>query len=549
MGRSATSPPAPTGPAAAPPSTTTQSPSGRGQRPGPDQPATRPAPLAPPTGTPRPDRPEPGLPDSLRHTLWVWPALATLAVTLFEANRAQLWRDELATWSVATRPTGDLVRVLGHIDAVTGPYYLLMHGWIRLFGDSVLSLRLPSVLATAGAAALLALLGERLLGARAGLVGGLLFAVVPSTSRYAQEARPYAFAGLFAVLATLALVGAVRRPGWWRWIGYAAAVLGLGLSHLIALSLLAGHAALILLARRPRTAPTGGGSRGGDGGPWRPLLRWLVVLVPTLLLLTPLALVGRGQQGRQLDWVDPSRLGDIPVLPGGVLQGSTVGGLVVGLALVGGLSRGRRGLALGLCALLPAVLLYVGGLVSPLWVPRYLVFTVPFLCLLAGAVLAGLRMALALVVVLAAGVVGVPEQQGLRHTHEWPRSAEIDYRGAAEIIAVGRQPGDGIVYSPRTGWKFLDLGIAYQLGAHAPRDVLAVRGRRDRADLWVSECPQPASCLAPVSRVWVLVTGRKGDPLQGMPAAKADPLRAGFDTDAVWHVPGLTLALLTRRGT
>src|ERR1700754_179371 len=107
----------------------------------------------------------------------VVPAVITLLVAGFQIDRAPLWRDELATWSAASRSLPDLWRMLGGIDAVTGPYYLFMHAWIRVFGDSAFALRLPSLLAMAGAAALTATLGTRLFGPRAGLVAGLLFAV------------------------------------------------------------------------------------------------------------------------------------------------------------------------------------------------------------------------------------------------------------------------------------------------------------------------------------------------------------------------------------
>src|SRR6201991_4299407 len=82
------------------------------------------------------------------------PAALTLLIAGFQLGRAPLWRDELATWSAATRPLPDLWRMLGGIDAVTGPYYLFMHGWIPGFGDSAVALRLPSLLAMAGATAL-----------------------------------------------------------------------------------------------------------------------------------------------------------------------------------------------------------------------------------------------------------------------------------------------------------------------------------------------------------------------------------------------------------
>ena len=50
--------------------------------------------------------------------IWLGPALLTLLITSFQAGQAELWRDELATWSAATRSLRDLLRLLDSIDAV-----------------------------------------------------------------------------------------------------------------------------------------------------------------------------------------------------------------------------------------------------------------------------------------------------------------------------------------------------------------------------------------------------------------------------------------------
>ncbi|MFG1657411.1 glycosyltransferase family 39 protein [Micromonospora chersina] len=518
--------------------------------------------------------------DGRGRLVWTAPGLLTLVVTLAGIGHAQPWRDELATWSAATRPVPDLVRLAGTIDAATGPYYLLMHGWTALFGTSPTALRLPSALAMAGVAALTARLGARLAGPRAGLLAGLLLAMLPVTSRYGQEARPYAPATLLAVLSTLLLVGALHRPTWRRFTGYAVAVAALGLLHLIALTLLAAHALVVLLvaARGPaaagleppagpppppdaaqavtgEAAPTAGGPAdstpaeaapaAGARGPGV-IWRWLVALLPAAVLVAPLVLAAAGQRGRQLDWVRLARVDDLAALPGALAQSGVVGGLLVGLAALGAGRLGRRALLPGAAVLLPVLLLFAAGTAVPLWVTRYLVFTVPFACLLAGAALAGVRLAPALAVVTLAGLLGLPDQAALRRTHEWPRSAPVDYAGVARIVADHEQPGDAVVYSPRDSWLFPDLGLAYHLGARRPRDVLVMRDQRQRADLWAAECDRPAECLAGVDRVWLVVTGRRADPLAAVPGAKGDALRDAFTVRQVWPRPGLTVALLTR---
>ncbi|WP_307847450.1 glycosyltransferase family 39 protein [Micromonospora sp. D93] len=482
-----------------------------------------------------------------RVPVWLPPALLTVAVTLTGLGSAQLWRDELATWSAATRSPGDLARLAGTIDAATGPYYLLMHVWTTVVGDSTIALRVPAVLAMTVAAGLLAVLGARLVDRRGGLFAGLLFAVLPGTSRYGQEARPYALATMLAVLATVLLVTALRRPSWARWAGYAAAVAALGLIHLIALTLLAAHALVVLIAWWRGPAAAGVATRAHvDAERDRRVWRWLVAVVPVVLLAGPLLVKARTQQSRQLNWVHLARLDDLTALPGGVAQSSVVGGLLVGVAALGAARLGRRALLPVSAVLLPVLLLFAAGTVVPLWVPRYLVFVVPFACLLAGAALAAVAAPAALVVVVLAGLLGLPDQAALRRTHEWPRSAPVDYAGAARVIADGQRPGDAVVYSPRHSWLFLDLGIEYHLD-DPPRDVLVTEDEVRRSDLWAAECPQPAQCLAGTTRVWLVVSGRHAEPLAAVPDAKGDALRTDFTVTQVWQRPGLTVALLSSR--
>jgi len=71
---------------------------------------------------------------------------------VFEIGVPQLWRDELASWSAASRTLPQLWAMVHNIDAVLGLYYLGLHLWMAVFGDSATAMRLPSVIAMAGAA-------------------------------------------------------------------------------------------------------------------------------------------------------------------------------------------------------------------------------------------------------------------------------------------------------------------------------------------------------------------------------------------------------------
>ncbi|HEY4459882.1 MAG TPA: glycosyltransferase family 39 protein [Pseudonocardiaceae bacterium] len=143
------------------------------------------------------------------------PALITLVIGAWDLGTPSYWRDEAATLDAESRSVPALLHMLTNVDAVHGAYYLFMWPIVHAFGTSEFALRLPSLLAMTAAAVGVAALGRRLHSARAGLLAGLVFAVLPQVSRYAQEARSYAFVLACAVLASYLLIRATDAPHRW----------------------------------------------------------------------------------------------------------------------------------------------------------------------------------------------------------------------------------------------------------------------------------------------------------------------------------------------
>ncbi|HVT68782.1 MAG TPA: glycosyltransferase family 39 protein, partial [Trebonia sp.] len=258
--------------------------------------------------------PEQAIPrrSALAYLTWAVPVLVTAALGVLDIGGPQLWRDELATWSAASRTLPQLWGMLHNIDAVLGPYYFGLHLWMAVFGDSPTAMRLPSVFAMAATAAVVALIGRRLGGGAAGLAGGLVFALIPSVSRYAQEARPYAFATFFAALASLMFLRALDRPRWSRWTLYAVVLAAAGAANLIALTVAAAHLVIVLWDFAQRTIRAGGDDTPGsgkalpggrlapEGSPLTLVLRFCVAVVAGAALVSPLLIAGHAQQGWQI---------------------------------------------------------------------------------------------------------------------------------------------------------------------------------------------------------------------------------------------------------
>ncbi|MFE5615286.1 glycosyltransferase family 39 protein [Streptomyces sp. NPDC056470] len=522
-----------------------------------------------------------------RPGVWLWPTLLTFALTVYGIGRPLLWQDELTTWEVARRSTGRLLDTLQHVDAVLGTYYLLLHGWMSVFGDSATALRLPSALAMAGTAGCTALIGQRLVGRRAGLAAGLLFGLVPVVTRYAHEARPYALVVLAATLATLLLLRALERPeSRWRWAAYAGCVAAVGLLHLIALTVLAGH--LVLVVRRSRAERSAG-------------LRFGLAALAGTAAAGPVVLLGRAHAGRQISWIPGPDLWSLVTFLPQLYASALVAGAMTVLAVLAGADRhgttvGRarvspavapqsdgaeaggpvpdrpvpdrpvpnrpeavgsagRGAALGLfaLALLPPLVLWAvsHGDVSYFYY-RYLLFTLPAWAVLAGAGIAGphrrLRSRGAVAGVLVALVLlTLPDQQAVRgpFAHFWQG---VDYEGAARTIERYHRSGDAVVFDRGDDhWRMLDVGVRFYLAdGLRPRDVFLATAAADRADLWATECPDPGACLRDEPRIWLVVAGDAADPLDALPAAQARALRARYTATGAERLTGVTVALLVR---
>ncbi|MFF2612189.1 glycosyltransferase family 39 protein [Kitasatospora sp. NPDC058046] len=496
--------------------------------------------------------------------VWVWPALVMLAVGGYRLGTPDLWRDEMATWTVSTRSLGDLLRLLQHVDASNGAYYLLMHGWTAVFGDSTLSLRIPSVLAMAGAAALVALTARRLFGSKVAAVGaGLLLAVPPEISRYAQEARSYALVTCAIAAASYFLLRALERPTWRRWAPYCVAMALAGAGHLVSFSTVAGQLGLLAL-HLWRTRPA---------ADRRLLWQYPLAVAVAALPVLPVVLLGSRQSDRQLGWIPTPSLRGLAYFGERLFGSDLVFYAFVPLALLALALPGRRIQAWQ--ALLLAELPVVGvWLVSRLtdtsyFLGRYLLFTVPAWAVLAGGGAAAVygavaalarrrgrapRGAVAVAGLLTVGllaapaVVALPKQPEIRYADSHNGSEE-PFKAAAREIAAGYRTGDGMA-APLgdQSWAMAWPGVSYYLPQDVvPFPVFVAQSADDAEDLSPTPCPQPADCLGGVSRIWLLVLGDTEDPLGAMPTDQAQVLRTQYgDPDRVTPLGGLTLALLDR---
>jgi mannosyltransferase len=495
----------------------------------------------------------------------VIPAIAELAVGGYRLGGASLWRDEAYTLDAARRSDGQILALLGNVDAVHGPYYLVMHVVVGILGASAAAIRLPSLLGMSVAAGCTAALGRRLARLAAlpapsvtGLAAGLLLVAAPQTTYYAQDARPYGLVTMFAVIATQLLVTAMADGRWRWWAAYGAAIALTSMFSLFALLLLFAHGVtlMITLAR----------ARNGRGpAPWpevpRPS-RWLAAAAVAIVAVSPLIALGY-RQSQTLGWVTRPGLWTVQALVTS-FAGSRVlvplAAAIPACCLVTEIRRRHRQrftiteVALPWLALPPLILLAV-SLLHPAYVERYVVFCLPALALLSAAGLAWLARLVAAtaagrraqgfawvpsaVLAAAMAVLLAGPQQAIRLTSARPDNL----RAVSAVVAANERPGDAVIYIPSEA-RVVSMG--YPAPFSRLRDIALARSPVASATLTGVQAPAAAlpGRFARIRRVWLVSWSDRPVASQAAAAGRAElALVAGMRLVRHWTAGSVILRL------
>jgi mannosyltransferase len=132
--------------------------------------------------------------------------LAAGFLRAFLLSAKGMWLDETFSVWLASHSVADMLQWIVKIDQHPPLYYLLLHYWIALNGDTPYYVRLLSVLFGAGTIPIIYLIGKRLSGAVVGLVAAALLALSLFNIYYAQETRMYTLLMFNAAIAIYALV-------------------------------------------------------------------------------------------------------------------------------------------------------------------------------------------------------------------------------------------------------------------------------------------------------------------------------------------------------
>lgn len=493
--------------------------------------------------TPPGDRPVRRIARWQQLALFTAPAVVAFVLGRAGIGARQMWNDEHATWHAATLTWGELFHLLDNIDRVLTLYYVMMHGWVRLAGETPAMLRLPSLVAMACAAGFTALVGQRLFNSHAGLIAGIAFAIMPVVCRYAQEARPYAFAVAAATLATLLLLVALDHPRWPYWLMYAGAVVLTAFLHLVAVVVLAAHVLLLWLRYQKSDR---------DVRLWKSIGAFALILA----FVMPLGQAGSGQSSA-IEWIKADRAA-VVTLPVRLFGSYAVAAAFAGMALLAIVTlpsarRRRVAVTLLVWALAPPIITYLTFPLLHLFLYRYLLFTLPAWALLAAGGIYGIahavsrrswpQLLIAAVALPALVLLTLPAHQAARARIV---PGEPDYQAAAQTILADLRPDDGIVFAGNIRPPRMGMAYAMREGPR-PADVLAVTTSTELGSYATQECPVTLPCLASRERIWLVSTSYSNDPWSEMPKEKASTLNRVLTVTETKRFPRIHVYLLVRK--
>ncbi|WP_232304072.1 glycosyltransferase family 39 protein [Pseudofrankia sp. DC12] len=388
-------------------------------------------------------------------------AVVVVGGVLRFATPSHLWLDEALTVEIARRPVGGLLAALRH-DGSPPLYYLLLHVWIKIFGDGDVAVR-----ALSGVLSLATLPLAWAAGVRAGALATahgngdagtprrvaratlLLFASSPYAIRYGSETRMYSMVVLLALAFGLAVVRALEQSSVRRLALVALATTALVYTHYWTFLLVFTVAAFLLLQSRRRAVYR------------RPTLRAFAAMAASAVLFAPwmpsflFQMLHTGTpwaprvQAQVLldtvfDWAGPQSTGALLglILLGGALLGLTARPNGRELAVkISGRMPGRYLAAVWLVPLTLAWFVNMFG--GSAYTERYTGISLPA-CLM----LAALGLSLLTSRRWRSGVLVVASLSGLIGGFQLSRVERTQAGEIAAAIAAQARPGDVVAFCP-----------------------------------------------------------------------------------------------------
>jgi mannosyltransferase len=501
---------------------------------------------------------------STRNAQWLLALIVLVAAMLRIHGIAakSFWLDEGISVGIARLPWAQFWYIVWHREANMALYYLLLRVWLVLrfshHGASEGYIRGLSVLFSVATVPVIYALGSRLFGRTAGLVAAWLLAINAYHIRYAQEARSYALVVLLATLATWILVRNLQDPSngrsRFRWLEYSVVCALTIYSHFFGALVVAAHGVAFLFLPRHKA-------------PWTDYLRSLRWLA---YMMIPVAWIAVTVGGGSMKWIPPVSVGAVIQF---CAQMAGNGGywLLALYAMVicvsayfewrSAKSAGNEGSAISgwsyklLFAWLfvPLAIVLAGSTFRPMFMARYLIFSLPALVLAVAGGIEWFRPRKVAWVFIAAitALCFLGTFSYYRQDFDLERD---DWRAATSYVLGHALPGDGAFFYIGSGRLPFEYYVSLRRPAPAwPEDLIAANGGdwayKDSLNAYLADAlanTKPAG-----DRLWLVLSQDRG--VSGQPREESVMLSALYGKGRRLiderRISGITILLYSRGGT
>jgi mannosyltransferase len=395
--------------------------------------------------------------------------LAGLFLRLYGLGSESLWLDEATSLKVAQM---DPMQIIFATTRDNNPpfFYLILHYWILLAGDSEFAIRVPSAIAGALAIPVIYSIGNMLFSRVAGLMAALILSLSAYHVRYSQEARTYSLMVYLGLLSFYFFLKLLKEPqSRSTTAGYVVSTTLLLYSHVYGIFLIAAQVLYLLATRQD-------------------LRRWVVPASFVALLYIPgvariamnLLLPQGAWKSGGMGWVpEPTftHVVDIFVLYSGSIP------LVIAFVLLSAfglfdLVRSKQGSTAWLLLawlLVPIVVPFVvSHLYRPMLLDRYTIAASPAFFLLIARGVEGLRslkyssVLIHARILFAIGVILFSLTAALDY---YTATTKEPWRAVAGYVDAHAEPGDLILFYNGSGKVMFDY---YSQREDVPQEVASV---------------------------------------------------------------------------
>jgi mannosyltransferase len=435
--------------------------------------------------------------------------LLCTALSVFFFSGQSLRLDEAQSLWQTSRSTADVLSVVSQ-DVHVPMYHVLLHFWRIFLGDSVASARLMSLLFYLASIPALYALGKLAYDRRGGLYSALLFSISPFMNWYGNEIRMYTLLTLLVILNQYFFVSIWKERSRGAWLGYGVTiVLGVYTHYFFFLSL-AAQAMFFFMRSDLFPRKTFSKLLGMAALAVVAIAPWIAFVVHTGLaqnqapVLTPPSSINVFNAfsqfviGFQNDNLNTFFLSLWPVT---VLLGF--------LSLRRNNKMSPEGLFFLTTILLSMALAFIVSIsVTPLFVSRYLIFTVPSLYLLMTSLFLAYEGRVG--TWLRWGLVGIMVATLVVEIFNPSNPVKENYADAANYINANISAQDVVVLSS----PFTVYPVDYYYRASAPIETLPVW---DRYSYGAIPAYNPATLATQVTQVtadhqevWLLLSYNQG---------------------------------------